>query len=259
MEIGLSLTPQVLRLLGLTFPDSLPVLHLLRNGAASSLLSDDACTPSYVIATKRGQANEDGLSARSASFVAATDIDAAARALPRGNLLGAVPERHVDAVLRARPGTHDPRPDGYWLYHRSLAEVPQPVVLAGGARVRRLTSADAGLVNKYWALGGGTATAYITSLIETLGGFGVETSSGELAAWLLRYETEALAMGHTLEQHRKKGYMRAVLREVMRQQQKDGVETTYFYTHRHNAQMMGLGASEGFVCADGLRYWMALE
>eukprot|EP00727_Mastigamoeba_balamuthi_P012300 m51a1_g7693 putative glycine n-acyltransferase-like protein 3 (260) ;mRNA; f:56759-57764 len=259
MEIKPELTAPVLRLLDKTFPESLPVLYALRNGSVASLITDDPDNPTFLVAT--GQDSNNAPVAVCESFIAATDVDAAARVLRKGNLLGAMPDRYVDAVLRAWPGSVDPRPDGYLMFLKSLRTCELPsVVLSDGARVRRLTEADAELVNKYWVRGAGDKTlGYVRTLLSRFGGFGVETSAGELVAWVVRYENESVGMGYTLEQHRGKGYTRAVSREVYREQQKEGLETAYFFTHSHNKSMLAYAAGEGFVAAEGLRYLVSLN
>eukprot|EP00727_Mastigamoeba_balamuthi_P012303 m51a1_g7696 hypothetical protein (264) ;mRNA; f:63211-64249 len=263
MEIKPELTPSVLRLLETTFPDSLTVLFLLRNGTVKSLVADDPENPTYLIATiPRGQTDNNNASTASLeTFAVGTDVDALARMLPKGNLLHVVPENLVEAILRAWPGTVDPRPDGFLMFHRSLADwdLP-PVPLADGARVRRLTAADAELVNKYWVRGSGESTVgYVATLLDEFGGAGVETSAGELVSWIVRYENESVGMAYTLEQHRGKGYSKAAEREVLRLQKEAGVETAYFYTHRHNKSVIAYAAAEGYTTAEGLRYLITLK
>eukprot|EP00727_Mastigamoeba_balamuthi_P012302 m51a1_g7695 hypothetical protein (273) ;mRNA; f:61058-62062 len=271
MEIKPELTQPVLRLLEKTLPDSLTVLYLLRNGAATSLLTDDPENPSFVIATiPRGGTDSNNAAASCLeSFAVGTDVEALARALPRGNLLHLVPGSYVDAILRAWPGTVDPRPDGYLVFHssqlpyafaRSLKdwEITVPV-LTDGARVRGLTAEDAELVNKYWVRGAGESTiGYVRTLLAEYGGAGVETATGELVSWVVRYENESVGMAYTLEQQRGKGYSKAAALELLRQQQNAGVETAYFCTHRHNKSMLAYAATENFVAAEGLRYLVTL-
>eukprot|EP00727_Mastigamoeba_balamuthi_P012304 m51a1_g7697 putative glycine n-acyltransferase-like protein 2 (268) ;mRNA; f:65488-66620 len=256
MEIKPELTPPVLRLLDKTFPDSLPVRYVLRNGAAASLLTDNPDNPSYVVATmSRGQDINNPASAVLESFAVATDVDALARVLTPGNILGLVPATYIDAILREWPGTPDPRPDGYVMFYRSLADwdLP-PVPLADGAHVRRLTTADAELVNKYWVRGEGQKTlGYVRTLLGTYGGYGVETAEGELVSWVLRYENDSVGMGYTMDKARGKGYVKAGIREVVREQKKAGVETAFWWTHRNNKPILALSASEGFIAAEGLR------
>eukprot|EP00727_Mastigamoeba_balamuthi_P013467 m51a1_g8743 hypothetical protein (409) ;mRNA; f:38875-42445 len=194
MEIPPTLTPPVLRLLIDTFPESLPILYSLRNKAVTSLITDNPSNPSFVVATiqrrDKNNANTNENGGKLESFLVATDnIDAAARALPRGTVLFYVREDYVDAILRAWPGTPDPRPEGTptYLFYRSLEDEAQPPeALTDGARVRKLTVDDADVVNKHWGRGGGMCREYIVTQIARQGGFGVETSSGELASWLVR-------------------------------------------------------------------------
>eukprot|EP00727_Mastigamoeba_balamuthi_P013465 m51a1_g8741 hypothetical protein (265) ;mRNA; f:33806-34857 len=259
MEIAAELTPAVEALLGSSFPDSLCPRHALRMGTVSSLVADDPCSPSFLLATiqREGLASRDGKPVRPV-FVAATDYAAAARALPQGGRLqlAALPEPLVDAIVRARPDAVDPRPNGFYLLH----SVPEPVELPDGAHVRRLRREDAGQVFGCLPPAAGMSLASIERFIELTGGCGVETQSGDLVAWMLRCPLiAALAMGHTLEQHRRRGYARAVLREVLRQQKADGQEQSFFYVPRGNAAMLELGASEDFQRADGLRYWMLIQ
>eukprot|EP00727_Mastigamoeba_balamuthi_P013464 m51a1_g8740 putative glycine n-acyltransferase-like protein 3 (275) ;mRNA; f:32440-33541 len=274
MEIEPTLTPAVHRLLQQTFPDSLPVLYALRNGAVASLVSDDASNPSFVVAAvqRRGRNDNNEAPARFEYFVVATDPEAAARALPQRDQLGpgpnllAVPESYVDAILRARPGTPDPRQheQGAWLFYsvllRSLAEDVESIELHNGARVRRLTVEDTDLVNKYWVRTGGAATrGYVANLLSKYGGYGVETPSGELVSWVLRYENEGVGMGHTMQQHRGKGYVKAAAREVLREQRRLGVETSHYYTHQHNTAMLAYADAEGYTRADGMRWVVSLD
>eukprot|EP00727_Mastigamoeba_balamuthi_P012301 m51a1_g7694 hypothetical protein (263) ;mRNA; f:58799-59900 len=259
MEIKPELTPPVLHLLDKTFPDSLPVLYALRNGAVTSLLADDPDNPTYLIATiPRGPNDNNASATLFESFVVATDIEAAARVLPQGNLLGVVPESYLDAILRARPDIPDPRPDGLFLFHRPLQGVKiPPVVLPDGACVRRLTEADAELVNKYWIRGAGESTVgYVRALLAKYSGAGVETADGKLVSWVVRYENESAGMAYTLEEARSTGYSKACSQEVLREQQNAGVETAYFWTHKSNKSMLAYAAMGGFTRAEGLRYML---
>eukprot|EP00727_Mastigamoeba_balamuthi_P013466 m51a1_g8742 hypothetical protein (290) ;mRNA; f:35792-38485 len=133
-----------------------------------------------------------------------------------------------------------------------LSSVPEAYIdaILHGAHVRRLTVDDAELVNKHWARGRGLCLDYVALQIQQYGGYGVQTCSGDLVSWVVRYETEEVGMGHTLEQHRKKGYMRAVIREVLRDQRRAGVETTHFYTNKLNKAILSMGAADGFLLSD---------
>eukprot|EP00727_Mastigamoeba_balamuthi_P011617 m51a1_g7078 hypothetical protein (250) ;mRNA; r:223452-224488 len=249
MEIKPELTPPVLRLLEKTFPDSLTVQYLLRNGAVTSLLTDDPGNPSFLIATGPPPGNTPGELWDTAGGGGGTPTFA--------NLLNAVPGNLVDAILRAWPDTTDPRPDGFLLFHMTLAEWDlSPVPLCDGARVRRLTPADAWLVNKHWVRGAGEGTLeYVAELLATYGGAGVETSTGELVS----YENESVGMAYTLEQHRGRGYSKAAEREVLRQQKAAGVGTAYLYTHSRNTSVLAYMAAEGYSAAEGLRYLVAIK
>eukprot|EP00727_Mastigamoeba_balamuthi_P013468 m51a1_g8744 hypothetical protein (250) ;mRNA; f:43042-44086 len=248
MEIPPTLTPPVLRLLNDTFPESLPILYSLRNKAVTSLITDNPSNPSFIVATiqrrDKNNANTNENGGKLESFLVATDnIDAAARALPRGTVLFYAREDYVDAILRAWPEGEVP---------------PPPKALTDGARVRKLTVDDADVVNKHWGRGGGMCREYIATQIARQGGFGVETSSGELASWLVRYETEEVGMGFTLEQHRGKRYLSAVAYAVDCQQKKDGVATTHFFTHITNQTVLHMGTADEVKRADGLHWRIAL-
>eukprot|EP00727_Mastigamoeba_balamuthi_P003532 m51a1_g13176 hypothetical protein (270) ;mRNA; r:96653-97796 len=264
MEVPTTLTPAMEELLKACHPGSLVPSFALRRGMAKTLVTDDPSSPSFLLVTIEtlGLISKNGRDTMKPIFIAASDADAAARALPQGTVqLAGISGPVVEAILRRFPGATDPRPSGgFVLMYRTTADVPEPVALADGARVRRLRKEEAGKVFRAQPLGIGLSEESLARLIDHNCSYGVETASGELVSWLLRCPyISSMAMGCTVEEHRRKGYMRAIVREMVRDHQALGLDYAYCYVHTTGTGMQALCESEGFKRTDGLRYWMVLQ
>eukprot|EP00727_Mastigamoeba_balamuthi_P003531 m51a1_g13175 hypothetical protein (273) ;mRNA; f:94834-96147 len=266
MEIKAEITAPVQALLDASRPNSLSAEYALRSGTALSLVTDNSQNPSFLLTTidTKGMVSRSGFAMRPI-FITATDMDAAVRALPQGHLfLGALTESQVEAVLRLRPDAVDPRPTGgFVLMTRSLDDVPAASAeLQGGARVRRLTREDAAIIYASQPAESNLSQSWVEWLVgESQSAWGVETPSGELAAWMISSPfMSALALGCTREQHRRKGYMRAVLRQILGDLKASGEKVSFvFLPKKSSAGAVEFGEAEGFTRAEGPRYWIVTQ
>jgi ribosomal protein S18 acetylase RimI-like enzyme len=161
----------------------------------------------------------------------------------------ALPSTIADHVVRR--GTVSWR-DQFWLcYLPGDARLPSPP-----ASVQPLDPRDASTIQRFWPYADESSILYIRERIE--GGITAGLRlGGDLVSWGLTHTSGAMGFLHVLEDHRGRGYAKAVTYRLVEEIRRRG-ETPFVYISVRNDSSLGLAAKLGMVRVEQVE-WLALN
>ncbi|XP_074042902.1 uncharacterized protein [Leptinotarsa decemlineata] len=93
--------------------------------------------------------------------------------------------------------------------------------------IRRLEISQADFMNSIWPHRSPGSEKYVTSLIETCGGYGLFIkSTNELVSWILKKKLGEIGLLQTVDHHKRKGFGSIILKKMSKEVAEDGENPT---------------------------------